>query len=119
MAVVAAAALSNGQVQAQRVPNGPQPIVCVGVEDLPGYGKLVFSFLPKGQVIMSDVEGTALGSWSLQGNVIRLTFHNGTVVYEGMIQGEEIAGRATNGRAMWSWRVRLVPVPVDPGLPRE
>src|SRR5438132_1273229 len=65
-------------------------LVLVGAEDLPGYGLLTFRLLPGFRAEMTDKDGTAFGKWMLQGNQVFLSFHNDTVLYRGMVQGNRV-----------------------------
>lgn len=85
----------------------PKVIVCVGTEDLPGYGPLTFRFFDGNRVEMTDTDGSVEGTWRIKGEELFLHFYDDTVVYRGAVQGNQLAGRATNGRATWNWSVQL------------
>jgi hypothetical protein len=96
----------------------------VGDEDLPGYGRLTFRFLPA-QIVkmtdndatersvsfrpveMTDKDGIQWGTWHFNGDQVQLFFYDDTVVYRGTIKGNRVSGTATNGRVTWNWSVKL------------
>jgi hypothetical protein len=86
----------------------PRPVVLAGSsytgsETLGGYGRLTFAFGGGGTATMYDTDGATNGSWSQSGNSVTLRFYNGTVVYQGRLNGRSLSGTASNGRANWSW----------------
>jgi hypothetical protein len=81
-------------------------LVLKGTEDLRGYGPLTFRIVSKSKVQMIDKDGTNPGVWEVNGNRIRLFFYDGSVVYEGSVNGNSVSGTATNGKTKWNWRVQ-------------
>lgn len=82
-------------------------ITFVGTENLGGFGRLEFRFVPRtGQVTMVDSDGETVGAFTVQGDTVRLSFHEDTVVYTGTMSSESISGTATNGDVTWAFSVR-------------
>jgi S1-C subfamily serine protease len=75
-----------------------------GSETLPGFGKLRFQFLTNISVIMVDAKETSRGSYVHTGNNVTITFGGG-VTYNGTVNGNSMAGSATNGTNRWTWTV--------------
>ena len=93
-------------------PNPPQPgntdltgTTWGGKETLPGYGPLSFRFMGNGQVTMTDKDGVQQGKYMQQGAAIALQFVNGSVIYNGSINGQTMQGTASNGKNNWSWNL--------------
>ncbi|MCI0685556.1 MAG: hypothetical protein L0Y71_25940 [Gemmataceae bacterium] len=97
--------LAAAPASAQSPPQ--KSIVCVGSEDLPGYGPLSFRFFDGSRVDMTDKDGTTTGTWRIVEDELVLSFYGNTVEYRGAVQGNRLAGRATNGRVTWNWSVQL------------
>jgi len=92
-----------------------------GSETLPGFGKLTFQFITDSAAIMIDARDTSRGSYVHTGNNVTITFAGG-IIYNGAINGNTMAGGATNGQDNWTWTVTKsggAPTPANPqpGLP--
>jgi S1-C subfamily serine protease len=76
----------------------------LGSETLPGFGKLRFQFITNVSVIMVDAQETSKGSFAHTGNNVTITFGGG-VIYNGVVNGNNMAGNASNGKTNWTWNV--------------
>lgn len=91
-------------------------------ETLIGFGKLTFRFITDSTAIMIDARDTTRGSYVHTGNNVTITFGGG-IIYIGTINGNTMAGNATNGQDNWTWSVTKsgggAPTPANPfpGLP--
>jgi len=109
---VAAAGNAQPAPNAAPVPAAPKPAqngiintTWVGNETLGGYGRLELRFLANGKAVMVDNDGSHEGTFTIQNNSVTLRFYNGTVVYNGTINGSTMNGSAANGEATWSFSV--------------
>jgi transglutaminase-like putative cysteine protease len=91
---------------AQSGPAGLGGSVWSGSESLDGYGALRFEFFAGGKVEMTDARDRVSGTYTQEGTRVRLAFFNGRVVYNGTVNGPQLAGSAGNGRTDWKWSVR-------------
>jgi S1-C subfamily serine protease len=90
-----------------------------GSETLAGYGKLTFQFVTNTVAVMIDARETMRGTYRQNGNSVTITFGGG-VIYNGTINGDNMAGSAHNGRDNWTWNVAKSAggnVPTNPGGP--
>lgn len=87
----------------------------VGTETLAGFGKLSFSLYSDGRAVMVDARDTVEGTWTRKGQNMTLTFFNGSVVYQGTVNGASLAGTASgpasrmNTRTTWAWSTQMQP----------
>jgi hypothetical protein len=77
----------------------------IGSETLQGYGQLEFRFEPNQVAVMKDRDGNSYGRWTKTNNQVRLTFYDGTVVYDGRITDKTISGTARNAKGSWTFNV--------------
>jgi hypothetical protein len=99
--------LQTPAVQPQ--PAGVQNLVgtiWIGSENLGNYGRLEFRFQANGQVMMIDSDGSSMGTYTVQNNIVMLTFHQGKVSYAGNINGSTMSGKAGNtAGGAWTFSV--------------
>jgi hypothetical protein len=81
-----------------------------GTENLPGFGKLTFTFHTGGAATMIDAKGQTDGTWTQNGNDVTISFNG--CVYQGRITGQTISGsgRITAGAQSgqtWSFQVTV------------
>jgi len=90
-----AAATPNAAPAAQPVQQRIQVAGSVwsGSEQINNDGKLSFGLYKDGVAMMSDAQGNTTGRWTADGANVVITFDN--CVYRGVIQGDELVGRAT------------------------
>ncbi|HYV39420.1 MAG TPA: hypothetical protein VE988_27270 [Gemmataceae bacterium] len=86
-----------------KVSNGHSGKVYNGTENLGGYGKLTFTLETSGKAIMNDTHSTVNGTWKRTGNQITISFPNVHATYVGQLNGNVLAGTATNTKDNKKW----------------
>lgn len=76
-----------------------------GSEQVQGFGALEFRFFANGKAIMIDAQQTVEGTYSVQGNTVRIAF--GSCVYTGTLSGNTISGTGQQN-GTWNFSVTKV-----------